>query len=59
MSAEPDSLGSIEGATSEICVPLFDEGEAVGLLDLESLEGADGERPEANDGRVRARGSGH
>ncbi|HET6688236.1 MAG TPA: GAF domain-containing protein, partial [Rubrobacter sp.] len=39
VSAEPDSQGSIEGATSEICVPLFDEGEAVGLLDLESLEG--------------------
>ncbi|HSK84127.1 MAG TPA: PAS domain S-box protein, partial [Rubrobacter sp.] len=39
VGAEPDSLGSIEGATSEICVPLFDEGEAVGLLDLESLEG--------------------
>jgi diguanylate cyclase (GGDEF)-like protein/PAS domain S-box-containing protein len=38
-SAEPDSLGSKEGATSDICVPLFDEGEAVALLDLESLEG--------------------
>ena len=39
VSPEPDSLGSTEGATSEICVPLFDEGEAVALLDLESLEG--------------------
>jgi diguanylate cyclase (GGDEF)-like protein/PAS domain S-box-containing protein len=39
VSADPDSLGSIEGVTSEICVPLFDEGEAVGLLALESVDG--------------------
>jgi diguanylate cyclase (GGDEF)-like protein/PAS domain S-box-containing protein len=39
MSADPDSLGPTEGVTSEICVPLFDEGEAVGLLDLESVDG--------------------
>ena len=29
----------MEGVTSQICVPLFDEGEAVGLLDVESLDG--------------------
>ena len=39
VSADPDSLGPIEGVTSEICVPLFDEGAAVGLLDLESVDG--------------------
>jgi diguanylate cyclase (GGDEF)-like protein/PAS domain S-box-containing protein len=39
VSADPDSLGSIEGVTSEICVPLFVEDEAVGLLALESVDG--------------------
>ena len=39
MSADPDSLVSIVNVTSEICVPLFDEGEAVGLLDLQSVDG--------------------
>ncbi len=39
VSADPDSLRPMEGVTSEICVPLFDEGEAVGLLDLESVDG--------------------
>jgi diguanylate cyclase (GGDEF)-like protein/PAS domain S-box-containing protein len=39
VSVEPDFLGSIEGVTSEICVPLFDDGEAVGLLDVESVTG--------------------
>ncbi len=39
VSADPDSLGPIDDVTSEICVPLFDEGEAVGLLDLESVNG--------------------
>jgi PAS domain S-box-containing protein len=38
-SADHDSLGPMKGVTSEICVPLFDEGEAVGLLDLESVDG--------------------
>ncbi|MBA3790621.1 MAG: PAS domain S-box protein [Rubrobacter sp.] len=36
---DPDFLGTIEGITSEICVPLFDEGEAVGFLDVESTGG--------------------
>ncbi len=39
VSADPDFLGSIDGVTSEICVPLFDEGEAVGFLNVESLDG--------------------
>jgi diguanylate cyclase (GGDEF)-like protein/PAS domain S-box-containing protein len=39
VSEDPDVLGSIEGVTSEICVPLFDEGEAVGLLNVESVDG--------------------
>jgi diguanylate cyclase (GGDEF)-like protein/PAS domain S-box-containing protein len=39
VSKDPDSLRPIDGVTSEICVPLFDEGEAVGLLDLESVDG--------------------
>ncbi|MBA2619507.1 MAG: PAS domain S-box protein [Rubrobacter sp.] len=36
---DPDFLGTIEGITSEICVPLFDGGEAVGFLDVESKGG--------------------
>jgi diguanylate cyclase (GGDEF)-like protein/PAS domain S-box-containing protein len=39
VSADPDSRGRMEGVTSEICVPLLDEGETVGLLDLESVDG--------------------
>ena len=36
---DPDFLGTIEGVTSEICVPLFDGGEPVGFLDVESKGG--------------------
>ena len=39
VSADPDSPQPVEGVTSQICVPLLDGGEAVGLLDLESVEG--------------------
>ena len=39
VSVDPDYLGSVSGVTSQICVPLFDEGEAVGLLDVESVDG--------------------
>jgi diguanylate cyclase (GGDEF)-like protein/PAS domain S-box-containing protein len=39
VNADADSLEPVEGVTSEICVPLFVEGEAVGLLDLESVDG--------------------
>lgn len=36
---DPDFLGAIEGITSEVCVPLFDEGDVVGLLNVESTKG--------------------
>jgi len=36
---ERDFLGAIENITSEICVPLFDEGEAVGFINVESRGG--------------------
>jgi PAS domain S-box-containing protein len=39
VGADPDSTGSTKGATSQICVPLCDEGEAVGLLSVESVDG--------------------
>ena len=39
VSAEPDFPGSMESVTSQICVPLFDEGQAVGLFDVESWTG--------------------
>ena len=39
VSADPDSLGTIEGVTSEICIPLFDGGETVGVLNVESVGG--------------------
>jgi diguanylate cyclase (GGDEF)-like protein/PAS domain S-box-containing protein len=35
----PDFLGAIEGIVSEICVPLFDGGEVVGQLNVESTGG--------------------
>jgi PAS domain-containing protein len=37
--SDPDFLGAIEGVTSEICVPLFDEDEAVGFMNVESTGG--------------------
>ncbi len=36
---DPDFLGAIEGITSEICVPLFDGGEAAGFINVESRGG--------------------
>jgi diguanylate cyclase (GGDEF)-like protein/PAS domain S-box-containing protein len=36
---DPDFLGAIEGIVSEVCVPLFDGGEIVGLLNVESTQG--------------------
>ncbi len=32
-------LGAIEGVVSEVCVPLFDQGRAVGILNVESTQG--------------------
>jgi diguanylate cyclase (GGDEF)-like protein/PAS domain S-box-containing protein len=40
VSTDADFLGAIQGATSEICVPLFDEdGAVVGFLNVESTGG--------------------
>lgn len=39
--SDPAFLGAIEGITSEICVPLIDEGEVVGTLNVESTSGVE------------------
>jgi diguanylate cyclase (GGDEF)-like protein/PAS domain S-box-containing protein len=39
MSVGTDLVGAKEGVTSEICVPLFDEDEVVGCLDVVSTDG--------------------
>ena len=39
--SDPAFLGAIEGITSEVCVPLFDEGEVVGTLNVESTSGVE------------------
>ena len=39
VSADPDFLGAVEGVTSEVCVPLFDDGGAVGFLNVEGTGG--------------------
>ncbi|HSK82886.1 MAG TPA: PAS domain S-box protein [Rubrobacter sp.] len=39
VSTDPDFLGDKEGVASEICVPLVDEGRAVGCLNVESTGG--------------------
>ncbi len=36
---DPDFIGSIEGVVSELCVPLFDAGNVVGVLNVESTKG--------------------
>jgi diguanylate cyclase (GGDEF)-like protein/PAS domain S-box-containing protein len=36
---DPAFLGAIEGIVSEVCVPLFDQGEVVGVLNVESTQG--------------------
>jgi two-component system, sensor histidine kinase and response regulator len=35
---EPAFLGAIEGITSEVCVPLFDASQVVGVLNVESAQ---------------------
>lgn len=37
VGAEPEFIGAIPGITSEICIPLFDQGQAVGVLNVESV----------------------
>ncbi len=34
--ADPSFMGAIEGVASEVCVPLFDQGQVVGALNVES-----------------------
>ncbi len=36
---DPAFLGAIEGITSEVCVPLFDQGRVAGVLNVESTQG--------------------
>jgi diguanylate cyclase (GGDEF)-like protein/PAS domain S-box-containing protein len=38
--SDSDFIGAIEGITSEICVPLFEEDEVIGFLNVESTNGA-------------------
>ncbi len=39
VTSDPEFLGAIEGISSEICVPLFDEGEVIGFFNVESTGG--------------------
>jgi PAS domain S-box-containing protein len=59
---DPDFIGTVEGVTSEICVPLFDEGEAVGFLGRgeQGRREARAQRPRTDGhlGRSRGRGGG-
>ncbi|HLA45083.1 MAG TPA: ATP-binding protein, partial [Aggregatilineales bacterium] len=36
VGSDPDFIGAIDGVVSEICVPLFDDDEVVGVLNVES-----------------------
>jgi diguanylate cyclase (GGDEF)-like protein/PAS domain S-box-containing protein len=56
VSGDPDFLGSTEGVTSVICIPLFDEGEAVAFLNVESVDGV---KLTENDLRVMVAASEH
>jgi diguanylate cyclase (GGDEF)-like protein/PAS domain S-box-containing protein len=40
VGVDPDFIGTGRGVTSEICVPLFDGGQTVGCLNVESTGGA-------------------
>jgi len=39
VQADPEFLGAIKGIVSEICVPLSDDGQVVGVLNVESTKG--------------------
>ncbi len=39
--SDPEFLGAIDGITSEVCVPLIDEDEVVGTLNVESTGGVE------------------
>ena len=36
---DPDFIGAIEGVVSEVCIPLFERGVPVGVLNVESIAG--------------------
>ena len=36
---DPDFIGAMEGVVSEVCIPLFDRGAPVGVLNVESIGG--------------------
>jgi PAS domain S-box-containing protein len=38
VNADPDFLRAVEGGVSEVCVPLFSEGEVAGVLNVESMK---------------------
>ncbi|HLB49263.1 MAG TPA: GAF domain-containing protein, partial [Anaerolineales bacterium] len=39
VNTDPAFIKAVEGIVSEICVPLFDEGRVVGMLNVESVNG--------------------
>jgi PAS domain S-box-containing protein len=39
VSSEPEFIGAVERIVSEVCVPLFDRGKVVGILNVESTQG--------------------
>jgi len=39
VATDPDFLGAVENLVSEVCVPLFDREEVVGVLNVESTQG--------------------
>ena len=41
VNSDPDFLAAIPGIVSEVCVPLFDQGETVGILNIESINGVE------------------
>ncbi len=37
--SDPEFLGAMDGIVSELCIPLFDRGQVVGTLNVESMNG--------------------
>lgn len=37
--ADPDFIGAVEGVTSEVCVPVFDQDQVIGTFNVESVQG--------------------
>lgn len=36
---DPDFIGAVEGVTSEVCVPMFDQDQVTGIFNVESVQG--------------------